>query len=432
VASPIRFGYPKTFQTRILRVLYSEPDFAGTVALHLQPEFFDHRYHRWVASKLLTYLRKHGHGVARDALCIELLRDGKLGRISSADAIAANEVIQSLHKPIKDRSYVKEELHKFIKQQATRRAILNSLDHLEAQDYPAIDVEFQKVIDVQDALEGGLGQFYVRDVKERTKRRKVYTPNGISTGLRLDDFLKPGGLPPKALGVVMAPTGIGKTFTLVHLGKSAVVESQAKVLHVTLELSEDMVIDRYDAAFSGVSIARLEDKAELIEDAVIELGKQYGDFLVVKEFPPATLTVPALRSYIRHLERAAFYPGIVLVDYADEMAPSMVRRRDSSTYEEMGNIYSELRKLSYTLNAPVWTASQTQRSALNKEFVDLDSVGDSWRKPQVADLFIVLCQTLREKRERRARLFVAKNRFGPDKMDLSITLDKRRSIIRDA
>lgn len=427
----LKFTYDTQFQARLLRTLYQDQDYTCTTGIYLSPSHFEKRTHRWIAQEILRYATKHGHGISQDALRIELDRASKVdSRKWSKDTIEATKAtIERLGSKVKDKSYIKEELYRFIKHQVTRDAILESVDHLEVQDYEAVDQAFNKVLEVQESMSGGLGQFYVRDVSQRTTKRIEYVKDGISTGTKLDDYLKPGGLPPKALGCVVAPSGKGKTHILVHLGKSAVLESNKKVLHITLELSEDMVLDRYDAAFSNIPIGRLEEKPKSIRRTVKQLGEQYGEFLVVKEFAPASLTVPALRAYVRQLERIAFYPDMIIVDYADLLLPSQIGR-DRDAYEEMGLIYQELRKLSYDTNCPVWTASQTNKEALNKEHYDWDKIADSAKKVHVSDLIVCFMQTLGEKKKKMGRIGVAKNRFGPDKFDLQVRTDWSRSHVR--
>lgn len=433
----VKFDYDRAFQTKLLRTLYADQDFTCTTGTHLSPQHFDKNTHQWVAKHIIEYAQKHGHGIGLDALNIELDRAIKREpRRWTRDLIdATRSTIAKLDSRVKDRSFIKEELFKFIKNQTTREAILASLDHLDAQDFEAIDDEFQRVLEVQESLHGGFGQFFARDIEQRTKRRREFVKNGISTGLKLDEYMKPGGLPPKALGVVIAPSGKGKTHTLVHLGRSAVLDSNVPVLHVTLEMSEDAILDRYDAAFTGIPVQRLEKKTRTVERLVKKLGKKHGEMLVVKEFPTGTLTVPALKAYIRQLERVAFYPGLILIDYADLMLPTRLGRDRDSSYEEMGQIYVELRGLSYTVGSggvPIWTASQTNKSALNKEFFDWNDIAESSKKVHVADVVLLLQQTLQEKKRRRARIGVGKNRFGPDKFDVPVMTDWSRSIIRSA
>jgi replicative DNA helicase len=425
---PVYFSYDLSFQKKMVRVLFQDPDFACTTAARLQPDHFENQTLKWLSRTILTYAVKHGTGINYDALKIEVNRAARIGSVTGEAKGKLVAFLASMKTPVEDKSFVREEIYRFIKNQTTRTAIMNSVDHLETQDFESIDKEMQSVLEVQESLSGGLGDFYVRDIKQRTVKRAKFTKNGISTGLALDDYLKPAGLPPKSLGVVVAPAGKGKSHCLVHIGRSAILESRAKVLHVTLELSSEAVLDRYDAAFADLALNQLEEERKAVRRRVKQLGVQYGEFLVVKEFPPVTLTAPALRAYIRQLERVAFYPTLIIVDYADEMLPSKASR-DSNAYEDMGGVYKELRKLSYDVNAPVWTASQTQRAALNKELIDLDSMADSFKKAMVADVVICLSQTREEKKLKQARFFVAKNRLGSDKFDFKVRLDWSRSTI---
>lgn len=428
-----QLDFGTSFQSKMVRTLYQDPDFAYTTGQYLNPKAFDKRLHQWFANKIVSYSKKHGHGINAEALRHELKRDIKTGYLQKDYYEPGQALIDRMDVPVKERSYIKEELYKFVKHQAFKTAILNSADpnkgHLATGDYEAMDAEFAKVAEIQESLTGGLGTFYVRDVKERTTKRKKYKKDGYSTGTSLDEILKPGGVPKKNLACIVAPSGKGKSHNLVHLGRSAIIASSAKVLHVTLELSQEVILDRYDAAFANIPVQRLEEKPVAVKRAVRELGRQYGEFLVVKEFPPATLTVPGLRSYMRQLERVGFYPDIVIVDYADEMLPTH-RARERDAYEEMGQIYSELRKLAVELNVVVWTASQTNKGALTKENFDWNDIADSSQKVMKSDLVICFLQTLAEKKNKTARWWVAKSRLGPDKTDVKLRVDWSKSQIR--
>ncbi len=422
-------GYDRAFQARMLRTLYQDPDYACSVGVYLNPEHFDRYVHRWFARQLLTYAKKHGSGITKDAIKIAAKAETRTGRFKASYAPELQVFLEKLDLPVKDMSYIREEMYHFVKHQTTREAILEAVDHLDTGDEEAIDACMSRVLEVQASMGGGLGHFYVRDVKKRTKRRKEYEKNGIPSGMVLDDHLKPGGLPPKAIGVVIAPTGKGKSHILVNLGRAAILDGK-KVLHVTLELPEETIQDRYDASFTGVTLNALEDRAGTINKAVTDLGSQFGEFLVVKEFPPVTLTVSMLRAYIRQLERIGFYPDLVIVDYADLMLPSVSR---DSMYEDQGNIYLELIKLAKELRVAVWTAAQTQRGALDKEHIDIDTIAESFKKMMHADLVILFCQTQEEKRvHKRARIFIGKNRFGPDKIEYKVRPDWSRSQLRAA
>lgn len=423
--------YGKDFERRMLRVLFHDNEFAITAGVHLSHQHFSTPGLRWLAQKLVAYVKEHGIGVSKDALHIELERDLKIGRLTRTNADSARALVDTIDAPVKDRSYVKDELFKFIKNQTVDRAIRASIDHLDAQDFTAIDGELQKVLDLQTSMDGGLGHFFVRDRNIRRERRKAYAPDGISTGMLLDEKLKPKGIPPKSLTTIVAPSGVGKSGVLMFMARSAVMLSNVPVLYVTTELSEEVICDRLDASFTNVPITMLEKERRDVSRKVRDLGKKYGEFLVVKEFPPATLTPGGLRAYLRQLERVGFYPRAVYVDSADDMVPDAGDRgRDKDGYEDYGAVWRGLRGLSYAIHAPFATASQTQRGALNKEHVDWDYIADSAKKVMVSDVVLMLQQTRDEHKEKTGRFYIAKNRFGSAKVDWKVRLDWARIDIK--
>lgn len=208
------------------------------------------------------------------------------------------------------------------------------------------------------------------------------------------------------------------TATLVHLGRSAVVYAGAKVLHISInEMSEEDMQDRYDAAFTQVSLGELESKSERkkIWSRAGSLGKQFGEFLVIKEFDSAT--VGSIEAYIKMLATVGFYPDVVMIDYADLITPA---RFYDSSYEEAGLIYRDLRAMAKRLNVVVWTASQTKREATNKPNITKADLAESFKKAHVADLLIALCQSTKERRTKRARWYIDKSRLGPSEFELPV------------
>jgi hypothetical protein len=72
---------------------------------------------------------------------------------------------------------------------------------------------------------------------------------------------------------------------------------------------------------------------------------------------------------------------------------------------------------------PVWTASQTNRSGLNAEVVTMESISEAFNKCFVADLIFTLSRTITDKNNNTGRIFVAKNRNGPDGIVYPIFMD---------
>jgi replicative DNA helicase len=421
-----RFGYGVGFQTRILRILWQEPDFAISVGSHVDPSYFDKYTHRWLAQEILSYASENGHGISKDILRLKAARAYKSGRMRESEhGEEIERYIKRLSKDVPDKTAIREEVYLFVKHQAIKNGIFECVDHLEAGDFESVDEALKKIIEVKMAAAGGMGHFFFDKTakEERLARRLVYEKNGIATGIRADDYMKPGGLPPKNLGCVLAPPNAGKTSTLIHMGRSAIVESGAKVLHITLEISAEQTQDRYDAAFANIALNDLERVPKRLARKTEELLAKYGSNLVIKEFSPGSQTVDDLRNYVRMLERFSFYPDVILVDYADLLVPS---RAMGSSYDEMGLIYRDLRRMAIELLCAVWTASQTNRGAVGKKVVTITDLGDSFKKAHEADVILALCQTDEEKIAKMARFFLAKNRIGRNEIEFPVRLDWAR------
>ena len=113
---------------------------------------------------------------------------------------------------------------------------------------------------------------------------------------------------------------------------------------------------------------------------------------------------------------------MIIVDYGDLLKPIKTTREKRHDLE---TIYEELRAIAQEQKCPLWTASQTNRSGLNAEVVTMESISEAYSKCFVADFIFSISRTIDDRNNNTGRIFIAKNRFGPDgiiypaKMDLS-------------
>ena len=111
---------------------------------------------------------------------------------------------------------------------------------------------------------------------------------------------------------------------------------------------------------------------------------------------------------------------MVIVDYADLLKPVQNRKEKR---EELGSIYEELRALSTEFQCPVWTASQTNRSGLSAEVITMEQISEAFNKCFVADFIFSVSRTIEDKQNNQGKIFIAKNRNGPDGMVYNIFMD---------
>jgi hypothetical protein len=102
---------------------------------------------------------------------------------------------------------------------------------------------------------------------------------------------------------------------------------------------------------------------------------------------------------------------MIIIDYGDLLRPISGKNEKR---HELESIYEEMRGLAQEFNCTCWTASQTNRSGLNAEVITMESISEAFNKCFVADFIFSLSRTVEDKQSNTGRLFVAKNRNGPD------------------
>jgi len=111
---------------------------------------------------------------------------------------------------------------------------------------------------------------------------------------------------------------------------------------------------------------------------------------------------------------------MIIVDYADLLKPVVIRKEKRA---ELESIYEELRALSTEFECPIWTASQTNRSGLNAEVITMEQISEAFNKCFVADFIMSVSRTVEDKQNNTGKIFIAKNRNGPDGMIYNIFMD---------
>ena len=137
--------------------------------------------------------------------------------------------------------------------------------------------EIKTVID--DALKLGTDSDFGHDYKKDFELRYIQKArNPVTTGWSRIDKISKDGLGKGELGVVIAPTGAGKSMVLVHLGSQA-LKAGKNVVHYTLELSSERIGQRYDSCISGVKLQDLHSLKEQVYESCVDVPGE----LIIKE-----------------------------------------------------------------------------------------------------------------------------------------------------
>jgi len=223
---------------------------------------------------------------------------------------------------------------------------------------------------------------------------------------------------------------------LCNLGVN-IVKQGYKVLHITREISQEILSMRYDACFlhrttDDLTNAYTQDKDHLLQ--IIEDVKAKNNIadnsLFVKEFPSHSATVDDSRAYVQFLwEKYGFRPDVVIDDYLDLAKAS---RPMKSRYEEQGQTFGEFRGWMTDENFAGITATQTVRGAENSRgYIGMDQTADSIDKVRIVDAFVTINESYADAISGRQKLYFAKNRNQRSLMIANYSVDKPRMIITD-
>lgn len=412
--------YGKIFQEKIFQGLAMDKDWAQQMHEVMSPHYFELQYLQYLTERYFDYFDKY-----RCFPTMQLLISNISTELDShgSDAILKQQVIAFLHRMRanphpEDLLGVKEQALNFCKRQAFKEALVEAVELAKGDNFESVVDLMKKAVSV--GMEQSVGHDFFEDMEARFQNIvRLTSPTGMEE-LDQKEVLD-GGLGQGELGVVVAPTGVGKSHWLVAMGAEALRRGKT-VVHYTFELSETLTGKRYDANLTGVPVSDLIEEKE----AVIKHYEDNPDYgrLIIKYYPCNSATVTTLRNHLEKLKFRGYMPSLVIVDYADEMRST---RQYEALRHELKLVYQELRQFAADMKLPLWTASQSNKSGADSDIVGLENMGEAYGKAQVSDFVVGLSRKPEEKDKGIARLFVAKNRAGRDGIKMFLKIDTARS-----
>ncbi|MDA7494624.1 AAA family ATPase [bacterium] len=402
-------AYGKKFQESVARLMMEDRPFCDQIEEVLELEFFDSSYLRAFVEIVLDYREKYEQHPHFATLHTEI-KKGSNKYDGAVSKQLRDFVVRIQSEEINDKAYIKDQAIDFCKKQCLKKAILESANLVKKGDYDSIT----KIIN--EALTRGndqnFGHDWFMDVDKRYIRE---SRSPITTGWHRMDEISKGGLGAKELAVVIAPTGAGKSMVLVHLGAQALTLGK-KVVHYTLELADTVVGLRYDSCLSKVDLKDIMDSKEIVKEKISDIAGK----LIIKEYPTKSASTKSIKNHLEKLKKQNILPDMVIVDYADLLRPvsSSAEKR-----HELEGIYEELRGMATEFECAFVTASQTNRGGLNAEVITMESISEAFNKCFVADFIFSLSRTPQDKQANSGRIFIAKNRNGPDGLVFPAAVD---------
>jgi len=447
-----------TFLTENLLTLLSydkerAPIIRGTVGI----ENFGGQY-REVATRLYDFIDKYKKPPG-DHLP-DILED-KITSVNKREANAYADIVEAIHDANDgiNAEYVMSQVETFVIRQSLRSV--------------AVDLTKALQRDTEESLEEARKLMAAAN----TASLKVFDPGlrlsnwkRVLAGLRTLEEAFPTGIPEldkrnfgptrKELLLYISDTKKGKTWFLIMLAKLAVLH-RLKVLHVTLEMSEERASQRY--LMSLFSIAKRDEKIKItrikrrkltekgikrghdprqqpivdfeedevrpelsfdspdIEAKLERLMRKWQhrilDNIIIKGFPTGSLTIGQFEAYLQNLEVTEhFTPDLIVFDY-----PDLMQLDASNIRASLDEAFKGLRGVAVKRNAAMAVVSQSHRAAAGAKQVKSANVAEAYSKIAHADIVITYSQTESEYAMGLARLAVTAGRNDEDRIVIVIS-----------
>ena len=389
--------YGPQFQVKVLSSLLNHKEFLTNVHDILDESHFTNQAHKWIVTNILSYYAKY-HTTPTP----EVLKSEYEKVTNDVLKVSIKEQLREAYKQVDtDSEYIEGEFSAFCKNQQLKKALLNSVDLLQAQDYDSI----RAIID--SALKAGadknLGHEYVKDIEARYRNEQR-----ITVPTPWDEFneLLQGGLGNGDFGLMFGGPGAGKSWSLVALAGHA-VKMGFNVVYYTLELGEDYVGRRFDAYFTQIPANEITFHKDKVEAVMTKIPGN----LIIKGFSPGKASISSIESHIQKCTDLGTKPDLIVIDYVDLLRSKRVSRERK---EEIDDIYTSTKGLARELNIPVWSASQVNRQGAQDEVIEGHKAAGSYDKMMITDFAASISRRAKDKQTGIGRFHIMKNRYGMD------------------
>jgi replicative DNA helicase len=305
-------------------------------------------------------------------------------------------------------------LKEFIRRKALWAAIIDNVDDIEKNSDNVLD----KCINRFDSItkitlnDQDLGLSYFNENDMAKHWEFINNPEDkIKTGWDFVDNITNGGFltDGRMLALLMAQPGLGKSNFMANMAYNFLKQNKSVVI-ISLEMSQDVYAQRFDALISGDDLNKLKDTAELSQEKIRNFYTEHPNAnLFIKEYPPRSIKATDIEIYLENLKLNGHKFDVVFIDYLNLVLPS---HKPDNMFRDGLDVSEKIRALSYKFNCPVISAVQSNTSGFNTEDIGMENVSESRGIVHTCDFLAALLQLPEDKENGIIKMKILKNRFG--------------------
>jgi replicative DNA helicase len=394
-----------TFQLQLLNQIIVDKDFSHSIIDVIENNYFENKYFKIIIQMVREYYVKYDHTPSFETL--EQITKSELQQ-----EIASKIVLDTIKKikdvPIDGVGFVQEKALKFCKQQELQKVMGKAqkiIDGGEFENYDTLEELVKSALQVGAKDTSMLDVFSnLEQVLEDDYRHPV--PMGIPG---IDRLLK-GGLAKGEIGVILAPTGVGKSTILTKMANHA-FNLGFNVLQIFFEDNPKVIQRKHFTLWTKIHPDDLSEKREEVMSKVREIEESMPNKLIMKKLPSDTMTMLQIKNQIRKMVSDGIRVDMIVLDYIDCVVPD---KNLGDEWKSEGSVMRAFEAMCHEMNIVGWTATQGNRSSISSEVVTTDQMGGSIKKAQVGHVIISVAKTLQQKEMKLATIAITKSRIGDD------------------
>ena len=393
-----------SFQQSLIKAIIEDKKYGETIIDVLESKFFENVSFRFIMEHMKEFYKNYSTIPNYDTIGQKIMAEGGNDSVKHVDTLQAIKDIE-----VSDSAFVKDTALNFCRQQNLKRELKNVnniIDNGEFEAYHKIEQLIQKALQVGLPNDDGTDVFHDIDAALEKDFRLP-----IATGIAgLDNALK-GGLGRGELGVVLAPTGTGKTTLLTKFANTA-YNHDLNVLQIFFEDNPGNIKRKHYTIWSGIAPDDQPENAEEVKKLVQEAQERSKGGIRLLKLPSDNITMSEIKNKIRKLNSEGFKVDLLILDYID--CVSAEKATGGEEWKGEGSVMRQLEAMTGEFDMAIWTATQGNRESISSEVVTGDQMGGSIKKAQIAHVILSIGKTLEQKEHNLATLTLLKSRIGKD------------------
>lgn len=393
------------FQQQLIKSIIEDKKYGDTIIDVIDSKYFDNNSFRYIMENIKELYKNYNKLPNYETLAQKIISE----ETSSGSNRVHIDTLDSIKNVDKENYFVKDTALNFCKQQNIKKELKKVQSIIESGEFES----YNKIEDIiQKALQVGIIDESTSDVFHDidSALEKDYR-QPIKTGIDGIDNLLKGGLGRGELGVILAPTGTGKTTFLTKIANSA-YNSNNNVLQIFFEDNVGQIKRKHYTIWSEITPDEQPNFSELVKERVKEVQENTNGTLKLMKLPSDSITVSDIKNRIRKMISEGFKPDLVIIDYVDCISTD--KSTNGEEWKGEGSVMRSLESMTTEFDIAIWTATQGNRESISSEIVTGDQMGGSIKKAQIAHVIISIAKTLEQKENNLATLTLIKSRIGKD------------------